>query len=153
MSSIFNFEQFKKDLKTGQEWEKKAQMALIEYFNNKYSVIEECNNKNYDFKLSNGIKYEVKLNKQCNKYKCVFIEFEAFGKPSGIITTQADYYVLAYPIEDNKPAFIIIDILDIELIITNKEYKNISITSTSKGYIIDINIIFKYSVFNIPNLN
>ena len=75
---------FKKCLKIGKIFEKKAQLKICEYYKNKYFVDHENDNYEYDFKLSNGKTYEVKYNSLSNGYNTIFLETSAFSKPSGI---------------------------------------------------------------------
>lgn len=54
-----------------------------------------CNNKDYDVELiEDGVKvyYEVKADRMTYKTGNICIEYECFGKPSGITTTKADWY-------------------------------------------------------------
>jgi len=57
-------------------------------------IIRRCDNYKYDFKTSKGIKYEVKCDEASLKYGNYFIEFMGYGKPTGITTTKAHYYIL-----------------------------------------------------------
>ena len=71
--------------------------------------------KPYDF-TSNGVKYEVKADRLAYKYggNTMFVEYECSGQPSGISTTEADYWmyfmvkpsgaykVFCVPVEDLK---------------------------------------------------
>ena len=48
-----DYSDFKKCLKIGQLFDKKAQIIIIEYYKGKYYVVCENNTNEYDFKLSN----------------------------------------------------------------------------------------------------
>jgi hypothetical protein len=77
------------DLAFGQKYE----MKLVEYL--KPDSYELKNNNEYDvLAIKNGkeTKYEVKADRMMNKTNNICIEFECSKKPSGIQTTQAEYY-------------------------------------------------------------
>jgi hypothetical protein len=57
-------------------------------------IVRRCDNFKYDFKTSKGFKYEVKCDEASLKYGNYFIEFMGYGKPTGITTTKAHYYIL-----------------------------------------------------------
>ena len=77
------------DLALGQKYEKK----LVEYL--KPDTHEFKNNNEYDvlaIKDGKETKYEVKADRMMAKTGNICIEFECSKKPSGIQTTQAEYY-------------------------------------------------------------
>ena len=84
--------QFKKDLLTGQIGEKEAQNKIIKKFN--VSILNECYGYRYDFKCSNGFKYEIKTDIVSNVTGNFFIEILSHQQPSGIQTTHAHYYII-----------------------------------------------------------
>jgi hypothetical protein len=95
-----DYTDFKKCLKIGQIFEKKAQLKICEYYKHKYYVENENDTYEYDFKLSNGKTYEVKYNSLTNGYDTIFLETMAFGKPSGINKTKANYYIFVINYKD-----------------------------------------------------
>lgn len=56
-----DYSDFKKCLKIGKIFEKKAQLKIVEYYKNKYFVVNENDNFEYDYMLSNGKYYEVNV--------------------------------------------------------------------------------------------
>ena len=58
------------------------------------SVSGICKNYKYDFMTSDNIKYEVKTDIMSLKTDNIFIEFMGYGKPSGIATTEANFYII-----------------------------------------------------------
>ena len=56
-------------------------------------IVKEGNFKPYDAILD-GEKYEFKAEKLIAKYGNICIEYRSRDKPSGIITTEADYYII-----------------------------------------------------------
>ena len=96
---------FYRDLQLGKLYEKKA----LNYF--KYKCVEyppEGAFKEYDFILhtdnNNKIKVEVKSDTLGYKTKNIVIEYECYNKPSGITTSEADFwiYFLIHPEDENK---------------------------------------------------
>jgi len=78
---------FKKDLFMGSSFEKECQ----KYFNNiEFSPFTKfCK---YDF-ISEDVKYEVKADRMSFKSGNLCIEIECNNKPSGLSTTEADFYI------------------------------------------------------------
>ena len=141
-------DEFLPKLEIGKYWEIQAQKRIIKYFNEQYIIKNTCNDNNYDFELTNNIKYEVKTDIRATLTNNIFIEFLQFGKHSGIEITKSNYYIIITPYK--KPIYILIDVLELKFLISTKQYKLI-IQPTQKnnytsGYIFDINIIIKNSI-------
>lgn len=87
---------FRADLTFGKTWEEVASRIV----GGAVEKAPEGKFKPYDF-ISNGLKYEVKADRLAYKYggNTMFIEFECSGKPSGISTTEADFwfYFMVHP--------------------------------------------------------
>jgi hypothetical protein len=79
---------FVSDLKFGERY----QALTAERLNLKDVCHSKGCFKPYDF-ISEGIKYEVKADRNVSKYKNFFIEYECNGKPSGINATECDYWI------------------------------------------------------------
>jgi hypothetical protein len=86
---------FQNDLLLG----KKFELLLLDYIDrNEYQEVEFAPNKRFvewDVKIVNGMleaKYEVKADRLTAKTGNFCIEYECSGEPSGISTTQANYY-------------------------------------------------------------
>jgi len=86
---------FRKDLNFGQHYE---QLWASTLENPEMSPL--CIFSDWDIKTDKET-YEVKADRLVHKYGNFFIEYECSGKPSGISTTQADYWIL-YDIEPNN---------------------------------------------------
>jgi hypothetical protein len=56
-----------------------------------------------------GSTIEVKTDSWIAKTKRVAVEFESRGKPSGIATTEADYWCFIFNSSDTKKSFIMVD--------------------------------------------
>lgn len=81
--------QWKSDLAFGKHWEGIA----ISLVGEELVASPEGNFKAYDFQTEKA-KYEVKADRLAHKYGCktMFIEYECNGKPSGITSTEADFW-------------------------------------------------------------
>jgi hypothetical protein len=86
------YKKFLEDLKKYKKYEAIASDLIKERDN--VEIIGRCDNFKYDFITSKGIKYEVKCDEASLKYGNYFIEFMGYDKPTGISTTQADYYII-----------------------------------------------------------
>jgi hypothetical protein len=82
---------------------------------NSVSVLNTCNNYRYDFETSDNIKYEVKTDEMSLRTNNFFIEVVGYGKPSGIATTEAKFYILS----DTK-IYYLIDVEALKKIIIDK---------------------------------
>ena len=95
--------------------------------------------------FAKGKKVEVKTDRMTHKTGNVFIEYESRGKPSGIATTDADYWV--YRIDEVGFAIIFeVEILKVKLrkYYTDGIYlKNGGDNDTSKGFLVPIIQLFK----------
>ena len=85
--------------KFGNEMEAQAREIITKTFN--VEVVEITGEDDYkinlyDFKTSDGIKYEVKGDRLSVKTNNFFIEYEGYGKPSGIEISTADKWMLLY---------------------------------------------------------
>ena len=104
------------DLALGQKYEK----LLVEYLNPDSHEFKD--NNEYDVlavKDGKTTKYEVKADRMMTKTGNICIEFECNKKPSGIQTTQAEYY--AY-FEVNTDTFYLIPVSTIKENILSQKY-------------------------------
>jgi hypothetical protein len=133
--------QFKKDLLLGKHYETLAQERIIKYYENKFDVIEICNDFKYDFKLSNNLTFEVKFERLSLKTNNVFMEYIAFHKPSGIDNTQANFYIIVLPTNEIENQFVLISVDVIKQLIVDKEYTRKHTDKFKSGYIFSKYII------------
>jgi hypothetical protein len=144
----YNNNYYKKEfipkLKIGQIWEKQAIAKINEYYDNKFVLLHTLNTNEYDFKLSNNIKYEVKFDGYSLKTGNIFIEFLQFNKDSGITITKADYYIIILPNIINK--YLLVDVLELNFLIITNQYKSIYTDKFKSGYLFDISIIQNSSI-------
>ena len=61
---------------------------------NNVNILNTCNNNKYDFQTDDNLKYEVKADAMSLKTNNFFIEFYGYNKPSGIATTEANFYII-----------------------------------------------------------
>jgi hypothetical protein len=109
---------FRKDLKIGQEAEKAAFEALSKRLT--FDSVEYNHDNRYDFKVKKGElekTYEVKRDLMCGQTGNFALEYECRGKPSGIVTTQADYWI--YQLDDG---FYLISVTDLKNLIDEAKY-------------------------------
>ena len=92
--------------------------------------------------------YEVKTELNCFKYGNMLFEFNRQGKPSGIASTTADYWV-HYAIIDkalNKYELRIMPVEDIRKMITDKLYTKIVLANKCQCYIFKMSLFDKYKL-------
>lgn len=89
---------FKKDLDFGNKYEKE----LLNHLEYKTIKIMKGNFKPYDIIMDNKVKFEVKADRWTNKTNNFCIEYKCRGKPSGITTTESDFYGYFEIINDDK---------------------------------------------------
>ena len=83
------------DLDFGNKW----QSWYIERAQPREVEVMKGNFKPYDAVLD-GVKHEFKAEKLIAKYGNICIEYRSRDKPSGIMTTEADYYVIMSIVAD-----------------------------------------------------
>jgi len=131
---------FNDKLKLGQEYEELA----IQKIKLKYNValVKRKDDNTYDFKTSDRKTYEVKADLKSATSKNFFIEYEGFGKPTGIDVTKAKYYILT----DGSSYYMIRTKLLKELTINNSYYRyTMNDISLTRGYIIPKSDIIELS--------
>ena len=82
---------FKNNVKSHHIYEKIASEKASLFFNTTHKSFNDT--KDYDILLENNIKIEVKFLSTFDSYET--IDIECFrNEPSGILTTQSDYYII-----------------------------------------------------------
>ena len=85
--------------KFGNSMDEKARNVIVNTYDVEISEITGGDNykiKQYDFKTSDGIKYEVKGDRLSSKTGNFFIEYMGYDRPCGIAATEADKWMLLY---------------------------------------------------------
>jgi hypothetical protein len=80
-------------LAESKQYEIKASELISAHFN--VDILNFNDDNKYDFKASDGLLYEVKADKMSLKTGNFFIEYEGYGRPSGISVSIANYYILS----------------------------------------------------------
>jgi hypothetical protein len=109
---------FTSDLKIGNQYEQKY-VDMIDY--DSYEISKGCF-KPYDIKVVNGdttITYEIKADRMTAKSGNVVIEYACNGKPSGITSSEADYWIYFIVGTDE---YIKIPTSDLRQLIADKKY-------------------------------
>jgi hypothetical protein len=123
------------DLNEGQKGERVIAEHIINKKDGEYEIVEFGNDHKYDFKLESKLKetyiyFEVKTDRY-EYFKDIhtgnlFIEVSCSGKPSGVSTTQADYFVYYFP--DKELAYLI-KVNDLKTLLLTEDH----IRSTQSG--------------------
>jgi uncharacterized protein YuzE len=139
------YEYFKKKLKEAQPFEDVAIDKICK--RNKVKLLERQDETNYkhmkyDFKTSDDKTYEVKNDTRAIKTGNIFVEFQQFGKSSGIEITEALYHI--FVIESTYYLIKTVDLMDL------CEGCNIGFVkmSDSKGYLVKLHT-FQYVAMEI----
>ena len=90
--------QFNKNLALCHQYE---DIWIKNYLQAKPEDVERCNNGAYDI-VHSGIAYEVKCDRTSFQWDSFLIQFAWYGRPAGIATTMADFYVI-FVIYPKKP--------------------------------------------------
>ena len=133
---------FKEDLSVGLMVENK----VLEILRRKHPSASHIHAyKGYDLwipEISKGV--EVKFDAKSNYTGNMVVEIEMFGKPSGLLSTQADYWVFY----DKKVFCFITPIKIIECIFMNKlkhtEFVGKGDTASKKAFLIPKDMLFSY---------
>ena len=133
------YEYFKTKLKQAQQYENIAIDKICA--KNKVTVVERQDATNYktmkyDFKTSDKKTYEVKADSRAAKTGNIFVEFQQFGKSSGIEITEAMYHI--YIISDKYYFLETIDLLEL---CEGCHVGHVKI-SNSKGYLVDLDTFY-----------
>jgi hypothetical protein len=134
---------FQSDLERGIQVEEKLVDILIE----KYpctTIIKGF--KGYDIWIpEKKLGIESKLDLKSNETGNIVVEIEMYDKPSGLMTTTADYWVFydGKTFEFIKPMDIIRCIFDCEL--TYRKFVSTGDTKPKKAFLIKKDILYKYS--------
>lgn len=137
---------FKSDLEFGEEY----QVKYVNYKGLKNYIIKKGKFKPYDIRdLETNIKYEVKTDRYTHKTGNMCIEFMCNNQPSGITSTEAEWYAYWIYRPDGKDELYEIPVADIKEMIKQKKYfreQNGGDGFRSKFYLIKKEHFEKYKV-------
>lgn len=136
----------------GRHYEILAQKIICRAFS--VSLDHEQEDYKYDFMTSDGLKYEVKANKKSVEYRTFFIEtgqsinngkrWSPF-KPSGLMTSEADYWMLWHGV-----MFLKIHHTNLKKLIRNNKYKKSNCepnpTNKTRGFIVPVIDVMRLAV-------
>lgn len=89
--------QFNKDLEDGHRAEEEVLTKLAAYFHVKKEDIKRYDNKDFDLKISSlRLSFEVKNDLMAAQTGNIAIEYESRGKPSGLASSKADFWVYKF---------------------------------------------------------
>jgi hypothetical protein len=136
---------FKKDLPVAKETEKEVAQILAKVYD--ANILKFEHTSEYDILArikDNDYKFEVKEDFMSWKTGNVALEFECRGKPSGIQTSEADFYV--YKIHGaNGTHFYLFKTSALKKMVSEKEYFRV-VSGGDKGSN-SMNYLFKYETF------
>lgn len=132
------YQQFIENLKKFQPYEAEASQRIEKL--NKVKVINFNDDNKYDFMTTDHLKYEVKTEPASIKTNNFFIEFKGYGKPSGITTTEADYYIISDTIN-----YYLISVCSLKILVENARIITTKDKSTY-GYLIKTKLIKDNSI-------
>jgi hypothetical protein len=136
-----SFKQFKLKLKQYEPYEDVVALKLINKLNLE-PTYETCITNSFDIKLSNHLTYEIKCDVMASKTKNFFIEYFGYGKPSGIKTTQANFYVISFDLMN----YYQISVIELRKLLATHNYKIICTKDKSTyGQLVPINDIISIS--------
>lgn len=120
------------------------------------AIVEpEVPTKEYDFTVQfrggEGWKCEVKEDFYCRRSNNVAIEFTSRGKPSGIVTTTADVWVIVAHQKDGKHVYCLKTVV-LRWLIATKRYRKVHEDAGDRGsrtgiYLFPISIVQQFSLF------
>ena len=131
---------YEKKVKPFFKFEVESSKRISKLYN--VEIISFNNDNKYDFITSDDIKYEVKYDNYSNKSGNFFIEFFAYNKPSGISTSESNFYIIT----DGINYYLIDTQILLKLCVTFGTTTKTTKDKLTYGYIIPINIIISNSV-------
>ena len=140
-------DEFTWKLQLGKVYQNKALKQILNYYKKDDINFKNTNDDNkYDFKLTNGLEFEVKADIKASLTNNIFVEYLQFNIPSGIDKTEADYYIIIVPM--NELILIKTDI--IRKMIYDKLYKFIiqptKNNNFTAGYLFDKQLVINNGI-------
>lgn len=137
---------FRKDLPIAKETEVEVSKVLEKLYNAEILDFEDTNKYDILTKIKDKeVTFEVKEDFMCWRTGNVAVEYECRGKPSGIETTESDFYIYKINYPENKVKYVMHKTDIIRDMIKKKNYFRI-VNGGDKGSN-SMNYLFKYDVF------
>ena len=130
---------FYENLKRFQPYEVIASELIKKYKN--VEITKFCDNNRYDFKDSDGVKYEVKCEPSSIKFNNYFVEFFAYGKPSGISVTKAHFYIFS-----NTTDYYMITLDELKALVKEHGILKKTRDGLTSGYLLRTSLIHDISI-------
>jgi len=131
---------FQKDFIFGQTYERIIAGQLEKLLNMK---LDHFNDNNlYDIMMEDLTTYEIKVDRNFKRYNTFFIEFQCNSKPSGINTSESDYYVLT-----DESLFYVMKTNLLKNLVKINNYAIRCCNNTSYGYIVPLDEIINICWF------
>lgn len=125
---MLNHNNFKYNLSKAQQTEKLVGEILCKNIKGLSIINDNNDNKKYDILAYHAsgkyITFEIKEDIRCANTGNVVVEFESFGKPSGIATTLADWWVFCIHLID-RVEYMAILTNELKRLIEQKKYSKI----------------------------
>ncbi len=122
---------------------KKYEVEAANRIKAKYNVDVQmwCNDNKFDFQTTDTIKYEVKTEPASLQTFNCFIEYFAYGMPSGISISEANYYIITDTLN-----YYLIDINKLKTLC--QKYNNIKKTrdNLTSGYLLKKQVVIENSI-------
>lgn len=137
---------FQKDLAVA----RKSEEVVAEILENKYNavILEHSNHGRYDIRAKiRGVEFtfEIKEDFMCEKTGNVSLEFECRGKPSGIESTEADFFVYIIHKKDGTVEYVMFTTVHLLGKVEKKDY--FRIVNGGDAGSNTMNYLFKYNAF------
>ena len=138
MTDSNKYKLFYKLLQENKIYEERAGDKICKF--NNTTILRYNNNNKYDFITFDGLTYEVKADHRAIQTGNFFIEYLGYGKPSGIATSEATFYILT----DLKYYFLIKT--DVLKLLCKGKYSAKTPDNSSMGFLISRFDIVKNSI-------
>lgn len=113
---------FTKDLKIAKVTEEEVADILVKKYNAKISDFNDTNSHDITGTIGNKtFTFEVKEDFQCGDTGNIAVEYSCRGKPSGIETTKAQYYIYKVHLKD-KQVYVISSVDKLRKAIADNQY-------------------------------
>ena len=136
---------FNDDKNFGESYERLA----TNYVENNKIIFSEGNEPKYDFIATyQGVdkKYEVKADKMCLYTGNIAIEYECSGRPSGINSSEADYYIIFALNKQDSHKCYMIPLTELRELAVKCQSRSGGYQFRSKMYLLPLNNIRNYEV-------
>ena len=137
---------FRQDLETSKKTEEEVADILAKVYSAEIEEIRTDNKYDIKAKINGSSKtFEVKEDFMCVDTGNVAVEYSCRGKPSGISTTEAEFYIYKLETKAKGIHYIVHKVSDLKKMIVDQKYFRF-VNGGDKGSN-SLNYLFKYNVF------